>query len=310
MRGLPDNVFYDGASAVPWGELNETAFLTAALSELSGAMGESFARLRFFILSVQDGEVEPRSLTDPGLDKVLIFISDESGFVPTGWREAYLAIFKSYLPDDSHSAPIFPFPLGCVRDVPAVPIKPPSDRGLDLFFAGNMNANRLGLYRALHPLYRRLPPAALRVGLSLGHRAGLARAVPRDLSPFFPGSYLHFTAGFKQGLSPAAYGQKLADSRVALCPRGWHSAETFRHYEAMRAGTVVISEPLPSTHFYRGSPVIEVPDWRSGVVRARALLRDPGALDAAHRETVRWWHEVCSEASVARYMAERLRGLL
>lgn len=309
MRGLPENVFYDAASAIPWEDLNETVFLTSVLTELRREMGEAFMALRFFVFSANGDAVEPLSLGDPGADKVLIFISDESGFVPTRWEDDYVAIFKSYLPQEVQSAPIFPFPLGCVRDVPAIPVKPLAEREFDLFFSGNLNANRLGLYRALHPLYRRLPASALRLGLSLEFRAGIKRAVPPDLSRSIPRSYLRFTSGFKQGLASSEYGQKLADSRIALCPRGWFSTETFRHYEAMRAGTIVISEPLPSTHFYRGSPIVAVRDWTTGVAQARALLADPRALYALHRETVLWWQQVCSETAVARYMAGRLREL-
>jgi hypothetical protein len=90
---------------------------------------------------------------------------------------------------------------------------------------------------------------------------------------------------------------------------GARSPETFRHIEAMRAGAVVISQPLPDTHFYRGSPIVSVENWKEGIHRAKQLLNDPLALADLQEATINWWETVCSEAATASYMRVRLMNL-
>jgi hypothetical protein len=121
-----------------------------------------------------------------------------------------------------------------------------------------------------------------------------------------PGARVNFTAGFAAGLSPQEYGWRLADSKIALCPRGWESAETFRHFEALRAGTIVVSESLPPTHFYVGSPIITVRDWRAGLAEVAELISDRSALTELHTATATWWRAVCSEQATAEFMLQRI----
>lgn len=307
MQALADNVYFDASSAHEWSALHETTFLERVLDELRASMGETFEEHDFYVLSTQDPHVRPESATRAGPRKILIYISDELATVPNGLQPHYLAIFKAYLPRELPGTNTFPFNLGYVRDVPACPVTPLEQRSTNVFFSGNLNLDRLPLYRALHPLYRRLPEPVLRVGYSVRYREIASRHMPADLSRAFPGSYIRFTGGFMKGLPPAEYGRKLADSRIVLCPQGSYGPETFRHVEAMRAGAVVASQHLPQTHFYRGSPIVTVNDWREGVRTVEEMLLDPSALKSLQEETVRWWNDVCSEAATAKYMHEKIQ---
>src|SRR5215472_152161 len=127
-----------------------------------------------------------------------------------------------------------------------------------------------------------------------------------DFGASFPKSYIRFTHGFKHGLSPECYGRMLNDSKIVLCPRGLSSSETFRHMEALRAGAIVISERLPDTHFYHGSPIVSVRDWRAGLEMARQIIADPKLLARLHLETMKWWNRVCSEEATASYVKSKL----
>jgi hypothetical protein len=309
IQRLDRNVFYDSASAYDWGDLNETAFLERVIAELKTMMGDAFLEYAFFILSSHDGNVQPESVSDPSPRKVLIFVSDESASVPSYLQPHYLAIFKGYLPREIPGANVFPFNIGYVRDVPTYPFKRVRDRKITVFFSGSSSVKRLPLYRALHPLYRRLPEVVARRAFSMSSRRFGRWVFPTDLSRALPGSVLRFTDRFKAGLSPLEYGRKLADSRIVLCPSGGASPETFRHIEAMRAGAVLISEALPDTHFYRGAPILAVCDWNTGIEQARRLLDDEASLAELQRDTLDWWEAVCSEAATARYMRDRLRDV-
>jgi hypothetical protein len=304
VSALQDNVVYDNASEYAWDELHETAFLERVFFELEQVLGAEFGDYRFYVVSSHDPDVRPASLEDSAPRKVLLFVSDESQSVPEALRPHYTAIFKSYLPYELPDSNVFPFPLGYLHDVHADPPKPMAERSVSVFFSGSLGPARLPLYRALHPVYKRLPTRVFERALSAS-----PRLVREDLSNAVPGSLIRFTRAFKEGLSAADYGAVLADARIALCPHGARAPETFRHVEAARAGAVVVSPPLPDTHFNRSAPFVIVPSWAVGVRRARELLGDLPALEALQRDTLEWWDGVGSESATARYVADRLRAI-
>jgi hypothetical protein len=310
--GPPEGVVYDAASAYPWAALNETAFLERVFAALPAAMGSDLPRYRFHVLSSHDPGVVPASagLPDPeGRLKVLLFLSDETGAFPAELLSRYHAIFKCYIREQPAARNLFPFNVGTVRGVPAVPPLPMEERTCDIFFSGNLHRNRFGLYRELHPLLRRLPDGMAGVAYRVLRLPQLRRFVRTDFSDAARRTWLSFTAGFAAGLPPEEYGRLLAASRIVLCPKGVHSTETFRHMEALRAGAAVITEPLPQTHFYRGGPFLTVSSWGEGLAVARDLLWSPERLAELQREGLRWWRDVCDEAATARYVQQSLAAL-
>lgn len=292
------NVEYDAASAHGWDTLNETAFLEALFARLRDLDPARFDRLRFVIFSPGRRRAIPAAATGDPSNKVLLYISDESGDVPTELADRFRAVFKIHQQREPAEANLFPLNLGYVRDVPAAPPTPVLERPVDIFFSGNLSAVRLPLYRAVAPGLRAVPPALLRAVL----RTPLRRALPMD----FSGTdgrvtrCIRFTSGFKQGMRPADYGAMLGQAKIVLCPRGFLWAETFRHVEAMRAGAIVISEPLPDTHLYRGAPIVIVANWRDGLATARRLAADPAALVDLQARHLAWYDAVLSEDATAR----------
>lgn len=306
MTELCRNVNYDKSSHYEWDQLNETTFLENVFNALRGEMGVKFNSYNWNILSSHDPDVVPMSAAGEADRKVLIFISDKSCSVPERLQKRYFAIFKCYLPYEMENTNIFSFNIGYVRDVPAFPVKQMRERDTSIFFSGNLNYNRFPLYSAVHPVLRHMPLSIAKYIVSkMASQLKLRREFDREVS----NSYIHFSDGFKKGMEPKFYGRYLNDSRVVLCPKGFRSAETFRHIEAIRAGAVVISEPLPDTHFYRGAPIITVSDWRQGIRLARRMVNDLQALDVLQAKTVEWWREVCSERATAHYVAETLEKL-
>jgi hypothetical protein len=241
--------------------------------------------------------------------KILLFMSDELSSIPSHLSGYYFAVFKSYLPKELPGSNILPFHLGYVKGVPSYEPKPAEHRKYDIFFSGNLNANRTPLFRAVHPLFRQVPEIVPDRALAFFVRKILLGRFQMDLGIKIPGSYINFTSGFKAGLSPEQYGKMLAESKVVLCPKGFDSPETFRHMEAIRAGAVVISEQLPDTHFYRNSPIRCVDNWRQGVALAKQLCADPKALREAQLATIAWWRNVCSEEASAAYVKNQLQQL-
>jgi hypothetical protein len=192
-----------------------------------------------------------------------------------------------------------------VKDTRHQKVKNLAERQIKVFFSGNLNKGRVALYKLLSQ--SGIPD------IIYGYLMKVFKRVPslikRDFSDRFPSSYLHFTNGFKKGLHPEKYTEMLYNSQIVLCPKGFLRAETYRHFEAMRAGCVIISEKLPDTYLYRNSPIIQVDSWQEGVAVVEKLLNDPGLLSYHHQQTLKWWKNVCSELSTAQHVANRLQTL-
>lgn len=307
-NNLPENVKLDSTSSYRWEQLNETAFLTRFFEHLSEEMGKQFHTYNFFVMSSHDSQIVPASAQADLPNKVLFFISDESPSIPAtlALQSRYHCVFKSYLPCELPNSNVFPFQLGYVKDVPHYEVKPATERRNDIFFFGNLNSNRFGLYHALNPLTRFLPEKlATRMVRRLNPK--LRRfTIDKAIEWSNPHSMICFTDGFKKGVSPEKYACRLYDSKIALCPKGFKSAETFRHIEAMRAGTVLISTELPDTYFYKDSPIITASNWRLGLRKAKELLNNPAALAEIQTATIKWWEDICSERAAARYVRDKL----
>ncbi len=121
---------------------------------------------------------------------------------------------------------------------------------------------------------------------------------------------LRLTSAFdaSAACSPDDYSRRLMDARVCLAPRG-ASVETFRVLEGLRAGCVVVCEPLPDHWFYAGAPVIGLDRWSQLEGTLERVLNDPQELVRLHRASLTWWRERCSEEAMGRFMANRLNEL-
>jgi hypothetical protein len=129
----------------------------------------------------------------------------------------------------------------------------------------------------------------------------------RDFSDRFPDSLITFTHAFKAGMTPETYAHSLATSKIAICPPGFTSAETIRHFEAMRLGCVIVSPPLPPNHFYAGSPIVVLKNWRLLGQRLSDLLRkDEKALQERADATFQWWRSRASPAAMANTVLRHL----
>jgi DNA-binding transcriptional LysR family regulator len=188
-------------------------------------------------------------------------------------------------------------PLGTFNQVP-VPSVPIEDRPTDIFFAGSVE------HRA-----------------SLRHRLGSPKTLARRemvaavdrLARRRPGLRvdLRTTAGFaaSEAASAAEYSLALMNSRICLAPRGT-SVETFRVFEGLRFGCVVVAERLPRHWFYAGGPVVQLDRWNDLEEAVRPMLDDPAELRRCHEAALGWWNDRCSEPAVGRFIADRLNALV
>jgi hypothetical protein len=187
-------------------------------------------------------------------------------------------------------------PVGTFNQI-ELPVVPIEERGTDVFFAGSVQHGPSLLHRLGSP-----KPRARRKMLAALERLRVSRP---DLR-----TDLRLTPSFKASAAaaPAENSRALMNAKVSLAPRGT-SLETFRVFEALRFGCVVIGDRLPRHWFYDGAPVIQLNRWGE-LERALVPMLDDGVeLRRRHERALAWWRERCSEAAVGRFMAERLNGL-
>lgn len=121
--------------------------------------------------------------------------------------------------------------------------------------------------------------------------------------------FILFYGGWANGMSMKEYSNIMNETRIALCPMGYTSSETFRFFEAASVGCVIISEPKPDVWYYKDSPHIEINDWLELPALLKVLLNDKDRLIEHHIRTKKWWKETCSPMSVANYIKSELNNI-
>ena len=101
------------------------------------------------------------------------------------------------------------------------------------------------------------------------------------------------------------YAQRLMDSKVCLAPRG-SVADTWRFFEGLKSGCAVITNPLPDEWYYRGAPVIMLDSWDDLEKTLLPLLNDESRLEEMHRQSLKYWDEVCGEKALGRFLAKAI----
>ncbi len=190
---------------------------------------------------------------------------------------------------------LFTIPLGTYNQLD-LPVTPLEHRRTDIFFAGSVEH---------HDSPRRLRSPKLRAReemlTAIEHLGRRRPALRVDI---------RLTDGFLASASASAeeYSRGLMESRICLAPRGT-SLETFRVFEGLRYGCVVVTEHLPHTWFYEGAPVLQLERWSELERLISPLLNDPAELARWHGRALEWWRRRCSEAAVGQYLADRLNAL-
>jgi hypothetical protein len=305
------NVFYESPDT-PFEYLCETSFLMNLFEKIKVFMKDKFYEYNFYVYSYgwKQDHLPNSVFHEYEKRKILMYISDESGNVPYYLAPYYYCIFKIHLQLDKFLVDnIFNFPLGCEKHIPKQRYKNINERKYSVFFSGNLNNNRLPLY--LYLIFGKIPSAIIRKGIKvLIHIVFFKKVlVLLRFDSKFPNAYIRFTKGFKQGLTAEKYGEIIGDSKIVLCPKGFNLPECFRHYEAMRAGCVIISEKLPPTYFYKDSPIIQISDWKKGLKIADELINNKTELEKLSKMTIDWWENRCSENATAQYIIKCIESI-
>ena len=104
------------------------------------------------------------------------------------------------------------------------------------------------------------------------------------------------------------YSDLLADTKICLVPRGAY-LETFRHFEALRAGCVVVTDAWPDRWYLRDAPFVWLRTWDRLPDVVLPLLNDDAELERLHYAALEHWRRCCSEEAVGRFIADHINTL-
>ncbi len=207
--------------------------------------------------------------------------------------------FSNFFSNEGTILSIFDIPLGYYNQLD-LPIKEIEARSHDVAFAGSIAFKSYPLWSPRRWFQTPKIITRKRMVSSL-HKIQQTHPnvkVKLSLTPSF---------GYQGSREVAAknYSEQLMDAKICLVPRG-SSLETFRFFEALRYGCIVVAEALPSRWFYNGSPAIQVVDWSELDKILDNLNKDTELIQKIHYDSLNWWQEKCSEFAVGNYMAEKL----
>ncbi|ALI99761.1 hypothetical protein [Rufibacter tibetensis] len=282
----------------------ESSYIGNIIDELKLLLKDDFEQYEFVIYSQTPQNSKPAYPFGKSTKKeVVIYLSDEASRIPHElMRTGAFAVFKNYLLSDVPYPNLFHLPLGYVNSTPALPVAPVHTRKTNVFFSGALHFARLSLYQHFTP-YNFLPN---RIWQRF-HRFIYSKT---EFDTYYPDSFIRFNKqGFKSGLNPRDFAAMLYNSKIVICPRGVISYETFRHFEAMRAGCIIISEKLPETFFYSNSPMLILSEWSKLDNVIKHLLANPEEQERLQAATLDWWNNVCSEQAIAQYIYDKLKAL-
>jgi hypothetical protein len=192
-------------------------------------------------------------------------------------------------------APVLTIPVGTCNqlDLPLVPI---GARPKDLFFAGSLE-HQASLRDRIGTAKTRARRECFEAAEALGRRRPGLRLD------------LRVTHGFDASVAMSAevYSRALMDAKVCLAPRGT-ATETWRIFEGLRYGCVVVADRLPNNRYFAGAPILQVDRWSALEPTLARLLDDPDALAGWHVRALAWWDQRCSERALAEFMSEHLNA--
>jgi hypothetical protein len=181
----------------------------------------------------------------------------------------------------------------CMLD--ELPVKPMRERPYHCFFAGQIDMTPARGMAALTESPKQIARRAM-------IKAMLAL---KESNPRFRLDHkvLQQTGSDTSDGDNRTYSERMMDSKICLTPRGT-VIDTWRFFEGMKSGCLVVCEPLPDDYFYRGAPVLEIDSWDELEKTVTPLLDDDEALQQWSDRSLEFWKNVCGEDALGRRIAE------
>lgn len=254
-----------------------------------------------FVVYSNNGNDLPLSRYIQHNKKVLIWRSNENKLNRIDeLKKDYKHIFANYFWDEGNAKSL---QLGYHTQTKNKRIIPIRERLFNITFTGCLNRNRVQLVSTLTNIPIKW------IGLGLLFTKKFTLKILNNLAKYkYNNDYYQFNDGFNNGLNEEDYNFILRNTKIALCPKGWVNTETFRLYEAMKWGCVVISEELPDRSYYKGIPIIKVKDWNEGIEIANELIKDINKLEEMSKKNIQFYKDNLSPEATANMIIKTMGG--
>ena len=252
-----------------------------------------------FITYMKDTWAYPNTVDLEHHKKVLISSSEHNVTPLTQIKHNYRHVFAQYYWDEEGVTSI---PLGCFSNN-ETSIKPMKERMYNTTFIGCLNRNRTQLASLLSGV----PRMFMFLGFYLNDPK-MMKFINHMVKWRHPRDFYSFNPDFNTGVKGDVFTNILNNSKICLVPKGWTNSETYRLYEAMNAGCVVICEKLPDRKYFKNIPVIQVDNWKQGLKKVRELLKDDSLLEELSIKSKMFYDEFLSPIATAKIIMEKLEN--
>ena len=271
--------------------ITEKFYLEDMFDILKDKLDDSYV----FIVGRSNDKQETQQLIneiEPGKKNILILLSDEAGIIPS-YKDKFDFIFRTYNRKDLYdNNKIFAIPCGYgtsmrfsynISDFNSKEFvkKDLKDREYDLFYSGQISPNRVELLNNLNNIKDRFK------------------------------SLVKFTDGFGKGFTLEEFYNNLNNTKIALVPNGAVVPESFRYFEAIRSGAIVITTypkwmDAYNHWYYDESPAIFINSWNELTVDfVNNILINTDFEDYQIRNE-KYFNEKISPNGLANYILERV----
>lgn len=289
-----DNVVDDEGEPT---ELDDDSYRCKVYQELKLLL-PNFEEFLFCEFTNDDKEI-PAVRFYPHDKKVLIWTAGEKKIQQINEiKSEFHHIFANYYWDEDKVTSI---PLGYYHLVSNDNYVPINERNFNISFMGALNKHRIPLAAEITGIHKYL----ISLGLHLNHTRTL-KFLNDFLDLVKPDEKYYFSWQFNSGTTKEKYNLVMTHTKIALAPKGWVNTETFRLYEALQFGCVVVTNKLPKRKYYENIPVIQVEDWKDGFKMVKELLKNETLLSELSEKGKQYYNDFLSPKATAKIMAEKL----
>jgi|GEM_PF-2395006 len=274
----------------------ESVYINRLIDALSEEVSNTLSLSVYVYIDLDSHKAIVRPLTDDFNKKICIVI-DEYAKENLEWTEYFDVVYQAYLEEIKSEKKYYHFPLGYSKNLIIKNHLATSKRGSNVFFSGNLHKGRSQFLKSIS-WFGFLP-------FFLSHRLQHVFQVRYDY--LWPLSFIRFTNGFGKGLNNEQYSNKLYNTKIVLCPEGISNMESYRFYESIKAGCIVITPILPVKPFFDNMPVYQIEDWKQLKAVVKMILNlTPQELDNKQLEIIQWHDQYLSSKAVAKYLLKHL----
>lgn len=290
-----DNILNDDGEPL---DVNENSYRGKIYIELQKKLVR-FKEYCFIEFDSDDLQI-PSTRFYPHDKKVLIWTSGEKKLNEISQiRNDFHHIFANYYWDEENVTSI---PLGYNNFLEANYI-PINERHYNMSFMGMVNKNRIDMVSALTGISNKL----IALGIHLNDKKTI-KFLNDYLNLIDTKSKYFLSDQFNSGVNSFQYCNALRHSKIVLAPKGFINTETFRLYEAMQYGCVVMTNKLPNRKYYENIPVIQIDNWQEGIQIAKTILKDENLLSELSEKHAQFYMNKLSTSATVNLIIDTLQA--